>query len=137
VAGVKYIPNQPDILALMNSPVLAGHDTCGILTTVLKHGQRIVKMQVNIRFSNDAYDTTHTHSPLDRLSPLKQRLEKRQQIGTRIHHPVFTGEKIGDEERILPPEVLGHGKNPRKNNEYHHNHNKSPQGAKDRPQQTV
>jgi hypothetical protein len=47
MAGVEHIAHQTVVLAQAELVAIAGHDTGGILATVLQHGQGVVDRLVN------------------------------------------------------------------------------------------
>jgi hypothetical protein len=59
MAGMKYVANQPVVLAQKKALILKGNNARCILASVLKYGQRIIERLINVRSTDDADNATH------------------------------------------------------------------------------
>ena len=59
VPGLEHVLDQTICLALLEVPIIDGHDAGRILTTVLQYGQRIIQGLINRGGSHYTDDTTH------------------------------------------------------------------------------
>ena len=60
---LEDIADQAVVFAQEEFTVQAGDDTGGILTAMLKDGERVVQRLVDVRLAHDTYDATHVTRP--------------------------------------------------------------------------
>lgn len=116
VAGMKNVPDEPVALADTQPVFAPGDNPCGILTPMLKHGQRIIYSLIDRPARDYSNYTTHeTGSAL--LAEIRNEnveiqilldafLEQIESFGR--HQPEPVGDKfaIGYQHRTPPPVIV-------------------------------
>jgi len=57
---LENVANQTVRLTQMQVPIVFGHDSCGILASVLEVGQRVIKRLINGSLTDNSDNSTHS-----------------------------------------------------------------------------